>query len=66
MKLETLERDTLHERRFTVFSLADFFSILLEGKGQLKRPQEAFRGRHRRVGRTFGVSWNPADRSQFL
>ena len=42
------------------------FGILLEGKGQLKRPQEAFRGRHCRVGRTFGVSWNPADRSQFL
>ena len=46
--------------------LADFFSILLEGKRQLNRLQRAFRGRHCRVGRTFEVSWNPADRSQFL
>ena len=41
--------------------LADFFSILLEGKGQLKKLQGALRGRHCRVGRTFGISRNPAD-----
>jgi len=46
--------------------LADFFSILLEGKGQLKKLQGALRGRHCRVGSTFGISRNPDDRPQFL
>ena len=46
--------------------LEDFFSILLKGKGQLKKLQGALSGRHCRTRRTFGISRNQADRSKFL
>ncbi len=46
--------------------LADFFSILLKGKGQLKRLQRPSRERRVRVGGTFGIGRNPADRSHQL
>src|SRR5580765_5690619 len=46
--------------------LAAFFSILLEGKGQLKMPQEVSNRRHCRVRSTSGISRNPAHRSHQL
>ena len=41
--------------------LADFFSILLEGKRQLNRLHRTLREGHSRVGNAFGVGWNTAD-----
>jgi hypothetical protein len=41
--------------------LADFFSILLEGKGQLNRLRRTLRERYSRAGSTFGIGRNAAD-----